>query len=61
MLSFCLVIQLSMRVTPLGLCLMVIVNEKPLNLEKTTFSVISVMLIDLRLKCTVLNQTWRVT
>ena len=34
-----------MRVTPLGLCLMVIVNSKPLNLEKTTSSVLSVLLL----------------
>ena len=32
----------SMRVTTFGLCLRVIVNEKPLNLEKTTYSVLSV-------------------
>ena len=36
--------MLSMRVTPLGLCLFVIVNEKTLNLEKTTSSVLSVLL-----------------
>ena len=35
----------SMRVTPLGFCLRVIVNEKPLNLEKTTSSVLSVLLL----------------
>ena len=37
----------SMRVTPSGLCLRVIVNEKPRNLEKTTSSVLSVLLINL--------------
>ena len=37
----------SMRVTLLGLCLRVIVNEKLLNLEKTTSSVLSVLLINL--------------
>ena len=42
MLSLCLVIQGGMRKTPLGFCLRVIVNEKPLNLEKTTSSVLSV-------------------
>ena len=34
-----------MRVTPLGFCLRVIVNEKLLNLEKTTSSVLSVLLL----------------
>ena len=34
-----------MRVTPLGFCLRVIVNEKPLNLEKTTYGVLSVLLL----------------
>ena len=29
--------------TPLGFCLRVIVNENPLNLEKTTFSVQSII------------------
>ena len=43
MLSPCLVIQRGMYVTPLGVCLRVIVNEKPLNLEKTTSSVLSVL------------------
>ena len=33
-----------MRVTSSGFCLWVIVNGKPLNLEKTTFSVLSVLL-----------------
>ena len=32
-------------VTPWGFCLRVIVNEKPLHLEKTTYSVLSVLLI----------------
>ena len=36
--------QRSMRVTSSGFCLWVIVNGKPLNLEKTTFSVLSVLL-----------------
>ena len=44
-LFLCLVIQPSMRVTPLGNCLMVIVKEKPLNIEKTTSSVLSVLLL----------------
>ena len=34
-----------MRVTPLGLCLKVIVNEKPPNIEKTTSGVLSVWLL----------------
>ena len=33
------------RGTPLGLCLRVIVNEKPLNFEKSTSSVLSVLLL----------------
>ena len=33
----------SMRITPLGFYLRVVVNEKPLNLVKTTSSVISVL------------------
>ena len=41
----CLVIQRSMHVTPLGFCLGVIVNEKLLNLDKTTSSVLSVVLL----------------
>ena len=41
MLSLCLIIQFRLRGTPLGFCLRVIVNEKPLNLE--TFSVLSVI------------------
>ena len=45
MLSLCLVIQHVMQVTPLGYCLRVVVNEKHLNLEKTTTSsVLSVFL-----------------
>ena len=35
----------SMRVAPLGLYLTVIVNEQPLNLEKTTLSVQSVLFL----------------
>ncbi len=31
--------------TPLGFCLMVIVNITPLNIEKTTISVLSVLLL----------------
>ena len=42
MLSLCLVIQRGIRINPLGFG--VIVNEKPLNLEKTTSSVLSVLL-----------------
>ena len=34
-----------MRVTSFGFCLSVIVNEKPLNLEKTTYNGVSVLLI----------------
>jgi len=34
-----------MGVTPLGFSLRVIVNETPLNIEKTTSSVISVLLL----------------
>ena len=45
MLSLFLSIQGCMRVTPLGRCLRVIVNEKRLNLEKTTSSVLSVLLL----------------
>ena len=41
MLSLCLVIQRGMRVTPLGVRLRVIVKEKPLNLENTTYSALS--------------------
>jgi len=37
----------SESLTPVDICLWVIVNEKPLNLEKTTSSVISVLLINL--------------
>ena len=36
MLSLCLLIQHCLHGTPLGFCLRVIVDEKPLNLEKTT-------------------------
>ena len=45
MLSLCLLIQHSISVHPLGLCLRVIVNEKPQNLKKTTSSVLSVLLL----------------
>ena len=45
MLSLCLVIQCCLRGTPLGFCLRVIVNERPLNLVKTTNSVLSVLLL----------------
>ena len=34
-----------MRVTPLGFRLRVVVHEKPQNLEKTTSSVLSVLLL----------------
>ena len=34
-----------MRETPLGFCLRVIMNENPLNLEKMTSSVLSVLLL----------------
>ena len=43
--SLCLVIQRGMRLTPVGLCHRVIVNEKPLNLERTTSCVLSVLLL----------------
>ena len=36
-----------LRGTPLGLCLRVIVNEKLLNFEKTTYSVPSVLLLSM--------------
>ena len=42
-LSLSLVIKPSM-LTPLGVCPSVIVNEKPLNLEKTTSSFLSALL-----------------
>ena len=45
--SLCLVILRRLRVTPFGFYLKVIVNEKPLNLEKTTVSVLFVILINL--------------
>jgi len=45
-LSVCkVVIQRCLCVTPLSFCLMAIVNEKLLNLEKTTSSVLSVFLL----------------
>ena len=37
--SPCLVVQRSVRVTPFGICISVLVNEKPLFLEKTTSNV----------------------
>ena len=40
----------NMRVTPLGFCLRVNCERKPLNLEKTTSSVISIIVINRRLK-----------
>ena len=43
MLSLCMFFQCSMRVTPSGFCLRVVANEKSFNLEKTTSSVLSVM------------------
>jgi hypothetical protein len=45
MVSICLVIQPCMRVTPLGFCLGVIVNKQPLYFEKTTYCVLSVLLL----------------
>jgi len=45
MLSLRLLIQRGMRITPLGICLRIMVNDKPLNLEKTTSSVLSVLLL----------------
>ena len=45
MLSFSLVIQRGMHETPLGFCLRVLANEKPLNLEKMISSVLSVLLL----------------
>ena len=45
MLSLCLVIQRGMCVTLLGFCLRVIVDKILLNLEKTTYSVLSVLLL----------------
>ena len=45
LLSLCLVIQHGIRVTSLGFCLRIIMNEKPINLEKTTSSVLSVLLL----------------
>ena len=51
-LSLCLVIQRGMRVTPLGYCLRVVVNDKHLNLEKTVSSVLSILLLIYGLKKT---------
>jgi len=45
MLSVCLVIQHCLRGTPLGFFYRIIVNKTPLNLEKTTYSVLSVLLL----------------
>ena len=45
MVSICLVIQPCMRVTPLGFCLGVIVHKQPLYIEKTTYCVLSVLLL----------------
>ena len=45
MLSPYLVIQRSMRATPLGFCLRVIVIKIPLNLKKKTTSVLTVLLL----------------
>ena len=45
MLSLGLAIQRGMCVIPLSVGLRVIVNEKPLNLEKTTSSVLSVLFL----------------
>ena len=45
MLSVCLVIQSCLRGTPLGFFHRIIVNKTPLNLEKTTYSVLSVLLL----------------
>ena len=44
MLSF-FFIQRCLRGTPLGFCLRVIVKEKPINHEKATFSVLSVLFL----------------
>ena len=44
--------SLFLRETPLGFCLRVIVNEFHPNLEKTTSSVLSVILINLCLEVT---------
>jgi len=45
MLFQCLVIQRGIHVAPSGFCLRIIVNEKLLNLEKTTSSVLYVLLL----------------
>ena len=54
-LELCLLIQREMRVTPLGFCLRVILNENPLNFEKTTSIVLSVLLLiydeNLKIEC----------
>ena len=53
--SLCPVIQRGLRGTPLGFCLIVIVNEKSVNLEKTTPIVLSVILINLWLSYLIFN------
>ena len=55
MLSLCLVIQRCLRGTPSGFCLRIIVNEKPLNLEKTTSIVLSVLLNNLCLRLSLIK------
>ena len=47
LLSLCLVIQRCLCGTPLGFCLRVIVNEEPLDLDKTTSCGLYVVLINL--------------
>ena len=49
--SLCLVILRQLRETPLGFCLRVIVNEFHPNLEKTTSSVLSFILVNLWSEC----------
>ena len=44
--SLCLVVLRRLRETPVGFCPWVIVNEFHPNLEKTTSSVLSVILIN---------------
>ena len=46
MLSLCLAIKRFLRGTSLGFCLRVIVNEKPLNLEKMRCSVLSICIVN---------------
>ena len=45
LLSLWIVVQHGIHVTSLGFCLRIIMNEKPINLEKTTSSVLSVLLL----------------